>query len=113
MIIKIERHTDFSIVEYGLMFDNSYCLYAESLIDVTHNTVEQFNNVTAKLIDGKIVHFNTRGLYQATCFGAVISWNSEKAIQTRIHKIIQGYCPSKFTMHFIRRSIQKGVNKEN
>lgn len=77
---------------------------AESLIlDVTNNTVEQFNNVIAKFIGGKRVNFTGRGSYQTRCYGAVTSWNSEAAIHSRIQKKIQGHSPGKYTKKFIER----------
>lgn len=86
---------------------------AESLIiDVTNNTVEQFNNVIAKFIGGKRVNFTTRGSYQARCFGAVTSWNSELATHSRIQKKIQGHSPGKYTKHFIERKRRSKENKQ-
>lgn len=80
---------------------------AESLIlNVTNNTVEQVNNVIAKFIGGKRVNYTARGSYQARCFGAVTSWNSDKAIHSRLSEKIQGCGPGIDTTNFINRTIR-------
>ncbi|XP_045764081.1 uncharacterized protein LOC123866492 [Maniola jurtina] len=87
---------------------------AESLIlDVTNNTVEQFNNVIAKFIGGKRVNYTTRGSYQARCFGAVTSWNSDLAIHSRLSKKIQGCSPGKYTETFVERKRRTKQKTEN
>ncbi|XP_077285484.1 uncharacterized protein LOC143910762 [Arctopsyche grandis] len=86
---------------------------ADSLIlDVTNNSVEQFNNVIAKFIGGKRVNFTARGSYQARCFGAVTSWNSDIATHSRIQKKIQGHSPGRYTKQFIGRKRALGQNRE-
>lgn len=80
------------LVDWGIWIDIQQCLLnlvsnAESLIlDMTNNTVEQFNNVIAKFIGGKRVNFTGRGSYQARCFGAVTSWNSDLAVHSCLKK---------------------------
>lgn len=86
---------------------------AESLIlDITNNTVEQFNNVIAKFIGGKRVNYTARGSYQARCFGAVTSWNSETAIHARLSKKIQDCSPGKYTKQFIDKKRRSKINRE-
>lgn len=117
---KYKNDTNFvaDLETCGLWTDIQHCTLslasnAESLIlDITNNTVEQINNVIAKFIGGKRVNYTARGSYQARCFGAALSWNSDTAIHSRLSNKIQGSSPGKYTKKFIERQRRSKVYNE-
>lgn len=95
LIFVTPKNTSMTLI---LLLNFKIASNSESLIlDVTNNTVEQFNNVIAKFIGCKRVNYTARGSYQTRCLGAVISWNSDMAIHSRLSKKNHGCSPGKYT----------------
>lgn len=76
---------------------------SESLIlNLNNNYAEQFNSIIAKFVGGKRVNFTSRGSYQARCFGAVISFNTDAGTHQLLQKKITGCSPGKYLKSFTK-----------
>lgn len=92
---------------------------AKSLLkDVDSNSVEQFNNVVAKVVGGKRINFSLKRSYRARSHAAVVAFNTKTPLY-KLHKSMYKTSPGKFTKavevrRFLRnkkRGSKKGSKK--